>query len=69
MIFKILTFTTLLVSINASLFAQVFAQEKTYFQQQVNYNIDVRLDDIKHELEANVKIEYTNNSPDKLDFI
>ena len=66
---KILTFTTFLVSINASLFAQVFAQEKPYFQQQVNYNIDVRLDDIKHQLEANVKIEYTNNSPDKLDFI
>lgn len=46
------------------------AQEnKPYFQQQVNYNIDVRLDDISNQLDASETIKYTNNSPDKLDFI
>lgn len=43
------------------------AQE--YFQQKVNYKIDVKLDDIKHELSAFEEIEYTNNSPNELRFI
>lgn len=49
------------------LFSQVV--EKPYFQQQVNYDINVRLDDNRHELEATETIEYINNSPDKIDFI
>ena len=46
-----------------------FAQEKNYFQQVVNYEIDVSLDDEKHTLSAYEKIEYKNNSPDELSFI
>ena len=46
-----------------------FAQEKNYFQQEVNYEIDVSLDDEKHTLSAYEKIEYKNNSPDELSFI
>ncbi len=42
---------------------------QTYFQQQVNYKIDVRLDDKNHELSAFETIEYSNNSPDELNFI
>jgi hypothetical protein len=41
-------------------------QAQHYFQQEVNYTIDVRLDDIKHELSAFQTIEYINNSPDTL---
>lgn len=37
-----------------------------YFQQQVNYEIHVELNDVKHELSASEKIEYTNNSTDTL---
>lgn len=37
-----------------------------YFQQQVNYKIQVSLDDVKHELEAFESILYTNNAPDEL---
>jgi hypothetical protein len=40
-----------------------------YWQQEVNYNIDVALDDKNHSLKGLLKLEYTNNSPDKLDFI
>jgi len=40
-----------------------------YFQQEVNYTIDVRLDDKKHELFGTEEFEYINNSPDDLDKI
>jgi hypothetical protein len=40
-----------------------------YWQQQVNYTIDVALNDKEHTLNAFEKIEYTNNSPDTLKFI
>ncbi len=47
---------------------QLGAQEG-YFQQKVNYEIDVRLDDQKHYLHGQIKIEYINQSPDTLRFI
>lgn len=40
-----------------------------YWQQNVNYTIQVALNDKNHSLKGMVTIEYTNNSPDKLDFI
>ena len=40
-----------------------------YFQQEVNYMIDVELNDSLHLLNAFEEIEYINNSPDKLSFI
>ncbi len=40
-----------------------------YWQQQVNYTIDVSLDDTAHSLSGFEKLEYTNNSPDTLKFI
>ena len=40
-----------------------------YFQQKVNYIIDVTLDDQNHTLEGMEYIDYFNNSPDDLDFI
>lgn len=45
-----------------------FAQ-KSYFQQDVAYDIKVSLDDVKHELNAFETIIYKNNSPDELTFI
>jgi hypothetical protein len=44
----------------------VFSQ---YWQQEVNYTINVTLDDKKKSLEAFEKIQYINNSPDTLRFI
>ena len=50
-----------ILSINLS------AQE--YFQQEVNYTIDVELDDENHSLNGTVYIDYFNNSPNDLDFL
>ncbi len=56
-----------LIGILFFLNVNVFSQN--YFQQEVNTRIEVRLDDVKHELSAFESIEYINNSPDVLDFI
>ena len=40
-----------------------------YWQQQVNYTIDVSLNDKEHSLNGFEKIEYINNSPDTLTYI
>ncbi|NJK84894.1 MAG: M1 family metallopeptidase [Bacteroidales bacterium] len=40
-----------------------------YWQQQVDYTINVSLDDVKHELNGYISIDYLNNSPHELDFI
>jgi hypothetical protein len=40
-----------------------------YWQQQVNYSIDVSLNDTEHTLDGFVKIQYSNHSPDTLAFI
>ena len=45
------------------------AAEKPYFQQEVNYKIEVTLDDKKHAISAFETLVYTNNSPDELGFI
>ena len=47
------------IGLTHTLFSQI---EKPYFQQEVNYSINVELDDEKHELVAFEKITYTNNS-------
>ncbi|QDA60966.1 M1 family metallopeptidase [Hymenobacter jejuensis] len=41
----------------------------TPWQQQVNYSIDVSLDDQQHVLTGKEELQYTNNSPSKLTFI
>ena len=49
-----------------------FSQTATspgYFQQQVNYKIDVTLNDVENTLDGAIKMEYTNNSPDTLRYI
>lgn len=40
-----------------------------YFQQEVNYKIDVKLNDKKHEISAFEEITYINNSPTSLSYI
>ncbi len=43
--------------------------QKTYWQQEVNFKINVRLDDKTHTLHAFESFEYINNSPNSLDKI
>lgn len=40
-----------------------------YWQQNVKYQIDVRLDTEKHTLQGREVLEYTNNSPDTLEYV
>ena len=47
----------------------LFSQQKNYFQQEVNYEIDVVLNVDEHTLSAYEKIEYKNNSPNELSFL
>lgn len=54
----------LLLIVTNSLHAQ-----QTYWQQQVNFKLDVTLNDADHSLDGFAKIEYINNSPDTLRFI
>jgi hypothetical protein len=46
-----------------------FSIAQNYFQQEVNFIINVKLDDVKNEFTADEKIEYINNSPSELTFI
>ena len=40
-----------------------------YWQQQVDYRINVSLNDKNHSISGNVSIDYKNNSPNSLDYI
>ncbi len=44
-------------------------QSLSYWQQKVDYNIQVALNDVDHSLDGSVQIKYYNNSPDTLKFI
>jgi hypothetical protein len=48
------------------LFSIKTAAQKAYFQQEVNYQIAVSLDDKKHTLTGNIEMDYHNNAPDAL---
>ncbi len=48
-------------------FQNVSSQD--YFQQEVNYKINVTLNDRNHELNGSESVEYINNSPDTLRFL
>lgn len=43
--------------------------QNDYWQQYVDYTIDVALNDKDHSLKGFLTLEYTNNSPDQLEFI
>lgn len=45
------------------------ADPPLYWHQQVDYHIDVRLDDANHALDGSVSLQYANNSPDTLFYI
>lgn len=58
---------SLLISSFSLFCLQLIAQVPSgYFQQTVNNEIRVTLDDKKHEIKGDILIEYINNSPDTL---
>lgn len=48
--------------------SKMFAQKK-YFQQEVNYKINVSLDDKKNLLSGTIDMDYHNNAPEPLDML
>ncbi len=59
-------FLSLIFLVNLG-FSQI--KNQVDWQQQVDYMIDVTLDDQSHFLNGEIAINYTNNSPDELKFI
>jgi hypothetical protein len=57
----LLVLNAFLLSING-----VVAQTSNYFQQKVNYDIEVTLDDKQHSLTGTLTLSYHNNAPDTL---
>ena len=51
------------------LITAAYCQPADYWQQQVNYKIDVVLNDVDNTLDGSVKMQYYNNSNDTLRFI
>ncbi len=66
---KLLLFSILISLLQSSLLAQSTGKNEPYWQQEVNYTIEVTLNDADHTLDGFVKMEYINNSPDTLHFI
>jgi hypothetical protein len=60
---------TLLLTLLFTLLGTCGRAQQEYFQQEVNYEIDARLDDVRHELHAHLKLTYTNNSPSAVSVI
>ena len=48
------------------IFSNSLFSQDTYWQQHVDYKINVKLNDVAHEIDADLVLTYTNNSPDKL---
>jgi hypothetical protein len=65
---KLIVLFLLIFCTYSASFSQHFDSAQ-YWQQEVNYTIDVSLNDKEHSLQAFEKIEYINNSPDTLTFI
>ena len=59
-------FLFLLISYQSTSFCQI---NKKYFQQKVDYRIDVTLNDVDNTLDGFEIIDYTNHSPDTLSYI
>ncbi len=60
---KLLVFLLLAFTVPLTTHAQ------QYWQQKVDYHIDVTLDDSDKTLDGSISIHYINNSPDTLSFI
>lgn len=60
------TTLSLLYTLTLTVFSTIAQND---WQQTVNYKIDVQLNDVDHALDGKITMEYSNNSPNSLDFI
>ncbi|MFN8243900.1 MAG: M1 family metallopeptidase [Ferruginibacter sp.] len=61
---KLIGFLTLFISASAG-----YGQQTPYWQQEVNYKIDVTFKESDYSLDGFIRMDYHNNSPDTLRFI
>ncbi len=47
----------------------IFGQNNTYWQQHVDYTMDIDMNVENYQFDGNQKLVYTNNSPDELDVV
>lgn len=59
----------ILLIITAASYSIALSQQNTYWQQEVNYDITVSLNDTAKTLDGYLKLHYYNHSPDTLKFI
>lgn len=59
----------LLLILSVFIYAYSFCQVDHYWQQKVDYKIDVSLNDTAKMLDGYIRMQYFNNSPDTLHFI
>jgi hypothetical protein len=59
----------LLLTLSFFFFSVAICQSTGYWQQQVNYKIQVTLNDVDNTLDGFIQMQYQNNSPDTLHFI
>ena len=67
--FTTFLFRTGLIFLLFCIFTTRLNAQSAYWQQQVNYNIQVQLDDQKNTMDGFEKMVYFNNSPDTLTYI
>jgi hypothetical protein len=60
---------SLIIIITFTFLSRSAVGQQAYWQQDLQYTIDVTLDDKHHTLKGFLNLNYTNNSPDKLDYI
>ena len=63
------TILPILTLLTTSLIAGAQTRAQPYWQQQVNYTIDVTLQDSDRSIDGNIRIQYINHSPDTLTYI
>ncbi len=56
----------LILAISFILFSALSIAQSGYWQQSLQYQITVQLDDSLHTLDGTLKLQYRNNSPDTL---
>lgn len=59
----------LILAISFILFSALSIAQRGYWQQSLQYEITVQLDDSQHTLDGTLKLQYLNNSPDTLRYI
>ena len=65
-LFKKMMRKLLLLSVITLNFSALFAQSSTYWQQHVDYKMDVAMDVKNYQYKGKQELVYTNNSPDTL---